>query len=221
MKIISDSAIANGFALYEKWLNNLCLPNDIERELFIESPIPNPTAFFRREVYEELNGYHDPIWAEDYDLWLRAHAIGIKMGKPKGVLLHWREHNKRLTHCDDRYNNKLFMQAKAHYLSRSHHLKERKAIIWGAGPTGIYLHDILREQNIDVVVFLDVDPRLIGSTKKGVPVLHFSELNNYIEEQEIAALIIGAVGARGAREKIREALLEMGKEEGTDFLFAA
>ena len=221
MKIISNSEIANGFALYEKWLNKLCLPEDIERELFIESPIPNPTAFFRREIYEKLNGYHDPIWAEDYDLWLRAHALGIKMGKPKGVLLHWREHNRRLTHCDERYNNKLFMQAKAHYLARSHHLKGRKAIIWGAGPTGIYLHDILREQNIDVAIFLDVDTRLIGKTKKGIPVLHFSELNNYIEEQQVAALIIGAVGARGAREKIRQALFEMGKEEGADFLFAA
>ena len=221
VKIISDSVIADGYALYEKWLNQLCLPEEIGREIFIESPIPNPTAFFRRDVYESLNGYQDPIWAEDYDLWLRAHALGIKMGKPKGVLLHWREHNKRLTHNDERYNNKLFMQAKAYYLSRSHHLKKRKAIIWGAGPTGIYLHDILLEQNIEVEAFLDVNPRLIGGTKKGVPVLHFSELNNYLEEQNIPALIIGAVGARGARKKMREALLDMGKEEGTDFLFAA
>jgi len=224
VKIISDSVIADGFILYEKWLNQLCLPEEIEREIFIESPIPNPTAFFRRAVYEKLNGYHDSIWAEDYDLWLRAHAIGIKMGKPKGVLLHWREHNKRLTHCDERYNNKLFMQAKAHYLSRSHHLKKRKAIIWGAGPTGIYLHDVLLEQNVEVEAFLDVDPRLIGGLKKGVPVLHFSELNNHISAQENTALIIGAVGAvgaRGARAKIRQALLDMGKEEGADFLFAA
>lgn len=221
IKIISDSVIADGFILYETWLNSVCLPKDIERELFIESPIPNPTAFFRRDIYEKLDGYHDPIWAEDYDLWLRAHAMGIKMGKPKGVLLHWREHDSRLTHNDDRYNNKLFMQAKAYYLSRSHHLQKRKAIIWGAGPTGLYLHDILVEQNVEVEAFLDVDPCLIGGLKRGVPVLHFSELNNHISKQDNSALIIGAVGARGARAKIREALLDMGKEEGADFLFAA
>ena len=221
VKIISDSVIAEGFILYEKWLNSVCLPEEIDRELFIESPIPNPTAFFRRDIYEQLNGYHDPVWAEDYDLWLRAHAMGIKMGKPEGVLLHWREHDKRLTHNDERYDNKLFMQAKAHYLARSYHLQKRKAIIWGAGPTGIYLHDILVEQNVEVEAFLDVDARLIGRLKRGVPVLHFSELNTHISKQDNTVLIIGAAGARGARAKIRQALLDMGKEEGADFLFAA
>ncbi len=220
IKIISDTGVEEGFLLYEKWLNLLCLPEDIERELFIESPIPNPTAFFRRECYELLNGYHDSEWAEDYDIWLRAHAAGIKMGKPEGVILHWREHEKRLTHCDKRYNNKLFMKAKAYYLARSHcYLKQRKAIIWGTGPTGVYFHDILTEQNVEIIAFIEVNPRRIGGVKRGLPVIHSNEITEYTRSNK--ALIIGAVGARGAREKIRQALLDMGKEEGTDFLFAA
>lgn len=220
VKIISDSGVKEGFLLYEKWLNLLCLPEDIERELFIESPIPNPTAFFRRECYEALNGYHDSEWAEDYDIWLRAHAAGIKMGKPEGVILHWREHKKRLTHCDSRYDNKLFMKAKAYYLARSHYyLKQQKAIIWGTGPTGVYFHDILTEQNVEVLAFIEVNPRRVGGVKRGLPVMHFTEIAEYTRNNK--ALIIGAVGARGAREKIRQALLDMGKEEGTDFLFAA
>ena len=219
VKIISESDIEEGFSLYEKWLNQLCSPEDIERELFIESPIPNPTAFFRRECYERLNGYQDPEWAEDYDMWLRAHALGIEMGKPEGILLYWREHERRLTHCDSRYDNKLFLKAKAYYLSRSRHLKERKAIIWGTGPIGVYLYDILIEQKIEVEAFIEVNLRRVGGLKRGVPVLHYSELNQYTHGND--ALIIGAVGARGARAKIRKALLEMGKEEGSDFLFAA
>lgn len=219
VKIFNDTNIDSGFLLYEKWLNQLCSPQDIERELFIESPIPNPTAFFRRDIYEILNGYHDSEWAEDYDMWLRAHASGIKMGKPKGILLHWREHEKRLTHCDSRYSNKLFLKAKSYYLSRSRHLKQRKAIIWGTGPIGKYIHDILIQQNVQVAAFIEVDPRRAGGIKRGLPVLHFSELSQYTGKS--SDLIIGAVGARGAREKIRQALLDIGKEEGTDFLFAA
>ena len=219
IKIISKFNLEEGFVLYEKWLNQLCSPADIVRELFIESPIPNPTAFFRREIYELLNGYQDTEWAEDYDMWLRAHALGIKMGKPDGVLLHWREHGKRLTHNDSRYDNKLFIKARAYYLSRSHYLKARKAIIWGTGPIGVYLYDILVEQKIEVEAFIDVNPRRIGGLKRGLPVLHFSEISQYTQDNK--ALIIGAVGARGARSKIRQALLDMGKEEGNDFLFAA
>lgn len=220
VKIISHTDIANGFILYEKWLNQLCQPEEIERELFVESPIPNPTAFFRREVYEALNGYHDPEWAEDYDMWLRAHALGIKMGKPEGVLLHWRDHHSRLTHCDSRYDNKLFMKAKAYYLARNRdYLKHRKAIIWGTGPTGVYLYDILVEQNVEIEAFIEVNPRRVGGVKRGLPVIHFTEITQYTDNNN--ALIIGAVGARGARAEMRQALLEMGKEEGSDFLFAA
>lgn len=219
IKITSEYKVEEGFTLYEQWLNSLCLPEDIERELFVESPIPNPTAFFRRESYLLLNGYQDPEWAEDYDMWLRAHALGIRMGKPEGVLLHWREHERRLTHCDERYDNKLFMKAKAYYLSRSDYLHGRKAIIWGTGPIGVYLHDILVEQSVEVEAFIEVNPRRIGRLKRGLPVIHYNELSQYTRSND--ALIIGAVGARGAREKIRKALLHMGKEEGSDFLFAA
>ena len=219
IKIISEFNVAEGFTLYEKWLNQLSSAEDIERELFIESPIPNPTAFFRREIYELLNGYQDTEWAEDYDMWLRAHALGIKMGKPDGVLLHWREHGKRLTHNDSRYDNKLFIKARAYYLSRSHYLKARKAIIWGTGPIGVYIYDILVENKIEVEAFIDVNPRRVGGLKRGLPVLHYSEINQYTHYNK--SLIIGAVGARGARAEIRQALLDMGKEEGNDFLFAA
>ena len=219
VKIFCESNVAEGFTLYEQWLNQLCTPDDIERELFIESPIPNPTAFFRRESYELLNGYQDPDWAEDYDMWLRAHALGIKMGKPDCIILHWREHEKRLTHCDSRYDNKLFIKAKAYYLSHSHHLKKRKAIIWGAGPIGAQIYDILTAQKIEVEAFIEVNPRRVGGLKRGIPVFHYNDIEQYTNNNN--ALIIGAVGARGARVKIRQALLNMGKKEGSDFLFAA
>lgn len=217
IKIISNDELGQGFQLYEHWLNSLSTIEAIERDLFIESPIPNPTAFFRREIYEQLGGYHDPEWAEDYDMWLRAHSAGIKMGKPDGILLHWRDHSSRLTHSDPRYDNKLFLKAKAHYLAiNPQYLKNRNAIIWGTGPNGIYIHDLLKTHNVKVEAFIEVNPKRIGGIKRGLPVLHFDVLNQYTD-----ALIIGAVGSRGAREEMRKALLEMGKHEGRDFLFAA
>ena len=222
VKIFSDEGVAEGFLHYQQWLNRLCTPDEIARELYVESPIPNPTAFFRREVYESLGGYHDPEWAEDYDMWLRAHEMGIKMGKPEGIVLHWREHHTRLTHCDSRYDNKLFLKAKACYLASHHYyLKGRKAIIWGTGPNGVYLYDILASQDVDVHAFIEVNQRRVGGVKRGLPVIHFSEITQYTQSMDGEAFIIGAVGTRGARDEMRKALVAMGKEEGRDFLFAA
>lgn len=220
VKLFGKNKIDTGFKLYERWLNGLCQPQEIERELFIESPIPNPTAFFRRSCYQSLNGYQDSEWAEDYDLFLRAHAAGFKMGKPDGVVLHWREHTKRLTHCDSRYDNKLFLKARAYYLAKSNYaLQQRKVVIWGTGPTGLYFHDILLQHGIEVLAFIDVNPRRVGGVKRGLPVMHYMEIKDYTCNN--SAIIIGAVAARGAREKMRQALLDIGKTEGDDFLFAA
>jgi len=215
VEIFSDGPLGQGFQLYQQWINALCDPEDIAREIFIESPIPNPTAMFRTQVYTSLGGYRDPEWAEDYDMWLRAHARGIKMGKPDGMLLKWRDHDRRLTRCDARYDNDLFLKAKAYFLSRGQ-LQQRAAIIWGTGPTGCCLYDRLNEQQVEVVAFVDVHPRRIGGRKRGLPVLPADAISEPRDE-----LIVAAVGARGARQEIREALLAMGKREGRDFLFAA
>lgn len=119
VEIFSEQKIAGGNERYQAWLNNLRTPQAIRREMFIESPIPNPTAMFRSAALRSLGGFHDPEWPEDYDLYLRADARGIKMGKPPECLLRWREHPGRLTRTEDRYSQGNFQAAKAHYLANS------------------------------------------------------------------------------------------------------
>lgn len=215
VEIFSDEALGEGFKLYQKWLNNICTPEQILCELYVESPLPNPTVMFRREVYQQLGGYHDSEWAEDYDCWLRADSLNIKMAKPGGILLRWRDHDSRLTRTDVRYSLENFQRAKVHYLVKSH-LKGNKVVIWGTGPIGVQFHDLLIKENIDISGFIDINERRIGGMKRGLPVWSIEkieELNNEI--------LIGAVGSRGAREKMREYLLEKGKQEGQDFIFVA
>ncbi len=135
VEIFSDQALGAGNLRYQDWLNNCRSPAKIHRELFIESPIPNPTAMFRRGAIDQLGGYRDPDWPEDYDLFLRADAAGMRMGKPDGVVLRWREHGQRLTRTDPRYDIARFQAAKAHFLV-SQRVHGRPIIIWGAGPPG-------------------------------------------------------------------------------------
>ncbi|MCA9752416.1 MAG: glycosyltransferase family 2 protein, partial [Gemmatimonadetes bacterium] len=56
---------------YETWLNSLVTHEKIEADLWVESPIPHPTAMIRRDALLALGGYRDFDGPEDYDLWLR------------------------------------------------------------------------------------------------------------------------------------------------------
>jgi glycosyltransferase involved in cell wall biosynthesis len=175
VEIFSAAGIGGGNRRYQHWLNACRRPGQIHRELFVESPIPNPTALFRAEVIRQLGGYGNPPWPEDYDLYLQADARGIRMGKPKEILLKWREHPARLTRTDERYRLERFQQAKAEYLARYRLSGKGPFVIWGAGPSGRLMHEF----------------------------------------------ILVAVGAAGAREKIRGFMRDYGRREGRDHLFVA
>jgi glycosyltransferase involved in cell wall biosynthesis len=207
---------AAGNQRYQHWLNGCRSVEAIRRELFIESPIPNPTAFFRREALVALGGYGDPDWPEDYDLFLRADAMGMRMAKPEGVLLRWRDHDRRLTRRSARYSLERFQAAKAHYLARDRLANRGPVVIWGAGPSGCMLHDLLSAEGVAVQGFLDVHPRRIGGHKRDLPVWPIEQAAKLQNR-----MVLVAVGAAGARPRIRRFLQGLGQEEGQDYLFAA
>ena len=211
-----DGRPAGGNRRYQAWLNACRTPERIRRELFVESPIPNPTVMFRRETLRKLNGYREPEWPEDYDLFLRADACGMRMGKPDGTLLRWRDHEGRLTRTDARYAVKSFQAAKAHFLARYRLRASGPVVIWGAGPTGRSMHDLLRGEGVEVSGFLDVHPRRVGGHKRGLPVWPVGHADRLA-----GVFVLVAVGAAGAREKIRDFMRARQRLEGADYLFVA
>jgi len=213
--IFSETGIQGGFERYRDWLNSVREPEQVRQQIFIESPLPHPTLMFRRAAVQKLGGYRDNGWPEDYDLLLRADAANMSMGKPEPVLLRWREHETRLTHTDARYDRRRFMRAKTHYLVR-HRLAGRSVIIWGAGPTGRDMFDLLHEEGANVEGFIEVHPRRIGGQKRGLPVWSVDKVADLG-----SSMLLVAVGAAGARGEIAAFLDENDKAAGTDFLFVA
>jgi glycosyltransferase involved in cell wall biosynthesis len=216
VEIFTEGELQGGNRRYQDWLNSCRDPDVIQRELFIESPIPNPTAMFRRDALQRLGGYNDPEWPEDYDLYLRADAFGMKMGKPPEILLRWREHGDSLTRSDPRYGLEKFQAAKAHYLARDRLARVGPVLIWGAGPTGRLTHDLLQGEGVEVRGFLEIHPRRIGGSKRGLPVWSFEDLDEHPD-----TFVLVAVGAAGAREKIRKFMQTRNRQEGIDHLFVA
>ena len=211
-----EEEVREGFQIYLKWLNSLITDEEIRREIFIESPLPHPSVMFRKEVILAVGGYQDHGWAEDYDLWLRLYIAGKKFGKRKEVLLAWREHSDRLTRRDPRYSLENFLRAKAFYLALGP-LSDRDAVfIWGAGMIGRRLSKHLVRNGVPLKMFVDVDQGKIGKTLRGFPIDSYLEIPTIWNRYQNPVLL-AAVGAREARQKIRNHLVALGLQEGIDW----
>jgi FlaA1/EpsC-like NDP-sugar epimerase len=122
------------------------------------------------------------------------------------VLLEWRERPDRLSRTDPRYSPDAFRRCKVHFLK--YRIAGRPVVVWGAGPIGKAFARALQDEDQRVVAFVDLDPRKIGQTIHGAPVVRPSEISRYR-----SAFVVAAVGAPGGRAQIRAALHTAGFRE--------
>jgi len=91
-------------------LNCLVTPEEIARQIYIESPMAHPSVVMRRHWVQKVGWYQEHGWPEDYDLWLRVHLAGARFAKVQEVLPWWREHPRRLTRTGSRYSVENFTE---------------------------------------------------------------------------------------------------------------
>lgn len=216
VRIFPEGARREGLEIYEGWINSLLTHDEIARDLFVECPLAHPSMMMRRDEVLRLGGYEDRGWPEDYDLILRYAGAGYRLEKVPEVLLEWREGPGRLFRRDPRYGKEAFWRVKAHYLARGPLAGGRPIWIWGAGVGGKRLGRALSAEGVPIRAYVDIDPRKIGKTRRGIPVLPPEDL-----APEEGETIIAAVAARGAREEVRERLRDLGYREGEEFICAA
>lgn len=214
-----DRRISEGYARHVDWLNDLIEPADIALNRFIEAPLAHPSVMFRRKMIEDLGGYRDGDFPEDYELWLRWLDAEVRMAKVPRPLVTWHDPPMRLSRTDPRYAPEAFFRLKARWLAewlRRELPPSRRVWIWGAGRPTRKRAEHLRAQGIAVAGYIDVDAKKTGRRVGGVPVVSPRELPPAGE-----SFILGYVGVRGAREFIRGQLTGRGRVEGRDFLMCA
>ncbi|MFD0895581.1 glycosyltransferase [Luteolibacter ambystomatis] len=205
--------IGEGLVRYVDWVNGLADHEAMAKSRFIESPVVNPSAMIRRIAFDRIGGYHDPLWAEDHDFWLRLLEDGARFGRVPEVLLQWRDSETRLTRTHPRYGDEARSRMRAHYLARLPGAKERGIVIAGAGPIGKLLARHLEDEGVVVRGFFDVHPRRVGECIRGVEVADSAGLGIRWRE----STLVSAVGVPGGRQVVRELALERGYREGVDF----
>ena len=209
------SSLKQGMLAYESWQNSLVTHDLIMRDLFVESPFVHPSIVCRKDLVIGAGGYQDCGWAEDYDLWLRLAMSGTRFARLATPLLFWRDHPTRATRSMPAYNADAFRACKLHYLLQGFLKNVPGVIIAGAGLEGRAWQRMLSNARIAVTSWVDVDPRKIGRTLHGAPVIGTSQLAAQTDR------ILVAIGVRGAREQFRSLVEPMGLKEGLDFLCVA
>ena len=199
----SQHEVLSGNQHYQRWLNEQRSPDAIRKACFIESPLPHPTWFAHKSVWKRIGAYQQGDFPEDYDMVLRAWLLGIPMAKPEGSLLHWREHETRLTRTDPRYRREAFIHLKAAALADARSglgVREGRPIwIAGTGRNARYWHDALESNNARVVGFIDLDGPNAKQQKRHKPVMSYQ---HYIENRG-TDLLVTAITAPDAREKLK------------------
>jgi glycosyltransferase involved in cell wall biosynthesis len=211
----STERVSDGLRRYERWLNSLTTVELARRDVFVESPIANPTLFVRRDVLAALGGYRETPWPEDYDLVLRLWASGARFRNLEHVVLDWRDHPARLSRTSPRYTVEAFARCRVHHLRSTLLGDGRDVVVWGAGPVGKLFARELMSAGVGVAAFVEVDPRKLGKSIYGVPVVA------HHEDVAPAAVALGAVAGAEARERLRELAAAHGRREGVDFVAVA
>ena len=216
VRYFPTEAVRDGARRYEAWINSIRSPDEVARSVWVECPLAHPTFFLRSTSVEEVGGYADTGWPEDYDLILRLHRAGHQLANVPRVLHRWRERVDRLSRTDLRYSLGSFLRCRVHHLVRGPLAHGRDVVVWGAGPVGKTFARALQKEGIRVAAFVELDPRKIGQEIHGAPVL------DTVQALELrGSLHAAAVGQLGARARI-EALLEgAGMAPGADFIAVA
>ena len=204
-----------GMIGYEQWQNQLVTHESIMADFFVESPFVHPSVMFRRQTVEAVGGYRDMGWAEDYDLWLRLASAGTSFARLPRTLFFWRERPERATRTCAAYSREAFRLCKLHHLMNGFLKGEREVILAGAGLEGRAWYRMLRDVGIRVSCWLDIDPRKVGRTLHGAPVLAADQVTS------AGLKMLMTVGARGARNVVRQSSFQAGFREGTTSICVA
>jgi glycosyltransferase involved in cell wall biosynthesis len=201
-----------GFQRFVNWTNSLHTPGEIELNRFVELPVINPTVFFRREVFEKHGVCNQGNFPEDYEMQLRYLSGGVKMAKINETLLEWHDFSTRLTRTDDRYSTEAFFKVKAGYFKRWSEENNRfhpDIWIWGAGRKTRQRAGLLEKEGLRIVGYIDI--KKSGTSVKQT--IHYSKIPG-------AGLffIVPMVGNTGAREQIKDFLINKNYIEGKDFM---
>jgi len=209
---VGDPESTGGFKRFVEWSNSLLEYQDIYLRRFIEAPIVNPTAMWRKECMEKHGAYLEGDFPEDYELWLRWLDQGVKIAKLPEVVLDWYDSPGRLTRTHPIYSDQAFYRIKSAYLARwltRGNAFHPEVWVWGASRISRRRARMLEEEGVRIARYIDTK----GSRQLDREVIYYKDLPEAGE-----AFILTYIRQMDNRDRIRSFLEGRGYREGVDYL---
>ncbi|MFY0625450.1 MAG: glycosyltransferase [Reichenbachiella sp.] len=114
VKYQGDRSENVGYATYVDWTNSINTSSELYLSRFQESALPHPSVMFRKKLITKYGGYKNNT-PEDFELWNRWFANGVRMAKVDEFILDWHDAPSRLSRNDNRYDQLHFAAVKSQY----------------------------------------------------------------------------------------------------------
>jgi glycosyltransferase involved in cell wall biosynthesis len=212
---VGDPLLTEGFRRFVDWSNSLVSYEEMYYRRFIEAPVVNPTAMWRRETMEDHGMYRSGDFPEDYEMWLRWLDEGVKMAKVPELVLDWHDSDQRLTRTDSIYSDRAFYEIKSRYLAKwlkQYNRFSPHVAIWGASRISRRRARILEQHGIRISTYIDTK----SSRQIEKEVLYYKDLPRAGEY-----FILTYIRQMNNRAKIQTFLEERGYEEGKSYLLVS
>lgn len=213
VRYFSHRGISDGYARYERWLNDLTTAGNNYSELYKECVIPSPCWMTFREDLIRCDAFDPDRYPEDYDLTFRFYRAGLKCLPCKEILHDWRDYDERTSRNHEHYAQNYFLSIKLHYFLELHHQVTRPLTLWGAGAKGKEIAQNLNARNLPFYWLCD-NPKKIGKKIYGVTLLHFSEIEKLASPQCIIT-----VANEDAQQEIRTFMEQRDFQSMQDYFF--
>ena len=213
VKYFRTDGISNGYARYERWLNELTEKGNNYSEIYKECVIPSPCWMLHRDDFVACEGFEPNRYPEDYDLTFRFYRAKYKCIPCDKVLLHWRDYSTRTSRTHEHYAANYFLDIKLHYFLELDYKPERPLVVWGAGKKGKTIAKLLIENDISFYWICN-NKKKIGKEIYGQELLKY----NHIEQLNLPQSII-TVANEDAQKDIKQYYKTLNMQSMTDYFF--
>jgi len=215
VKHTGDIKNPEGMERYVCWVNSIQTYPEILNSQFIEQPIVNPSAMWRKEVEKDYGNYKHGDFPEDYEMWLRWLSMGVKIDKLEEYILKWNDADSRLTRNQARYSNAAFYRIKTKYLAiwlERNNPFHPDVVSWGASRISRRRARLLEQYEIQIKYYIDIG----RSRQVDRQVMYYLDIP---DPDKIFILIY--IAQMDAKVKIQEFLHERGYREGLNYLLVS